>query len=65
MVVHDLKTPLGSLINTLQFLEIDFDNHISARSSRMLNNGIIAGDQMMRLLHTLLAQQKLEMGDLI
>lgn len=59
MIVHDLKAPLGALINTLQLLLIDPGNTLSGGSQHVLKQGGAAGKQMLRLIETLLDERKL------
>jgi signal transduction histidine kinase len=65
MLVHDLKAPLAAIMGTLQFLQMDPNNTVSENSQRILSGGLAAGQQMLRMTHTLLDEQKLENNQLI
>ena len=62
IMVHDLKSPLGSILGTLNFLVTDPDLNISPINGNLLNGSIAAGHQMLRLIETLLEGQRLESG---
>ncbi|MEM7034867.1 MAG: ATP-binding protein [Chloroflexota bacterium] len=65
MLVHDLKAPLSAIMGALQFLTMDPTNTISESSLRILQGGTAAGQQMLRMTHTLLDEQKLENNQLV
>jgi len=65
MLVHDLKAPLSAIMGSLQFLTMDPNNTLSENSQRILSGGLAAGQQMLRMTHTLLDEQKLENDQLI
>ena len=62
MVVHDLKSPLGSILGTLNFLGTDPDLNLSPVIENLLTGSVAAGNQMLRLIETLLEGQRLESG---
>lgn len=63
IMVHDLKSPLGSILGTLNFLITDPDLNLSPMSENLLNGSIAAGNQMLRLVETLLEGQRFESGN--
>ena len=65
MLVHDLKAPLSAIIGSIQFMNMDPANTISDNSQRILAGGLAAGQQMLRMTHTLLDEQKLENHQLV
>jgi signal transduction histidine kinase len=65
MLVHDLKAPLAAIMGSMQFLTMDPKNTISENSQRILSGGLAAGQQMLRMTHTLLDEQKLENHQLV
>jgi signal transduction histidine kinase len=62
MVVHDLKSPLGAMLGALNFLLTDPDSSPKDSSRDLLTGAIAAGNQMLRLIETLLERQRLEDG---
>ena len=64
MLVHDLKSPLGSILNTFQFLEMDRGNTFSKHSQRILKGGSAAGNQMLRIVNAMLMEQQLKNGEI-
>jgi signal transduction histidine kinase len=63
MVVHDLKSPLASILGALNFLQSDISPEDTTHQ-HLLDGSIAAGHQMLRLIETLLERQKLEEGKL-
>jgi len=63
MVVHDLKSPMASILGALAFLQSDIPPDDTAHQ-HLLEGSIAAGNQMLRLIETLLERQKLEEGKL-
>ena len=63
MVVHDLKSPLGSILGTLNFLVTDPELNLSSVTENLLTGSVAAGNQMLRLVDTLLDGQRLESGE--
>jgi len=63
MVVHDLKSPMASILGALNFLQTDIPPDATAQQ-HLLDGSIAAGHQMLRLIETLLERQKLEEGKL-
>ncbi len=63
MMVHDLKSPLGSILGTLNFLITDPVSNLSDFNQNLLNGAIAAGNQMLRLIETLLEGQRLASGN--
>jgi signal transduction histidine kinase len=61
MVVHDLKSPLGAVLGALNFLLTDPDSSHKANAD-LLTGAVAAGNQMLRLIETLLERQRLEDG---
>ena len=64
MVVHDLKSPLGAVLGALNFLLTDPDHSPDDPNQDLLTGAIAAGNQMLRLIETLLERQRLEDGHL-
>lgn len=62
MVVHDLKSPLSAMLGAINFMLIDPRVSIPERNKAMLNGAIGAGNQMLRLIETLLEGQRLQDG---
>jgi len=62
MVVHDLKSPLGAVLGALNFLQTDPDTALDSTNQYLLTGAIAAGNQMLRLIQTLLERQRLEDG---
>ncbi|MDM8529373.1 ATP-binding protein [Anaerolineales bacterium HSG24] len=62
MVVHDLKSPLSAVLGALNFTLIDPRISLTDKNRGMLNGAIGAGNQMLRLIETLLEGQRLEDG---
>ena len=62
IMVHDLKSPLGSILGTLNFLATDPDLNLSPMNENLLNGSVAAGQQMLRLVETLLEGQRFESG---
>lgn len=60
MIVHDLKAPLSALISTFQFLEIDPHSNLSQNSRNFIKRGSAAGQQMLRMVESLLDERKLK-----
>ena len=65
MLVHDLKAPLTAMMGSLQFLGMDPKNTISENSQKIVSGGLAAAQQMLRMTHTLLDEQKLENNQLV
>jgi signal transduction histidine kinase len=65
MLVHDLKAPLSAIIGSFQFMNMDPGNTISDNSQRIVAGGLAAAQQMLRMTHTLLDEQKLENHQLV
>jgi signal transduction histidine kinase len=63
MVVHDLKSPLGSILGTLNFIATDPELEIPPISQNLLSGSVAAGNQMLRLIETMLEGQRLESGE--
>lgn len=63
MVVHDLKSPMASILGALNFLQTEISPDDKAQQ-HLLDGSIAAGHQMLRLIETLLERQKLEEGKL-
>lgn len=63
MVVHDLKSPMASILGALNFLQADISPEDETHQ-HLLNGSIAAGHQMLRLIETLLERQRLEEGRL-
>lgn len=61
MVVHDLKSPLGAVLGALHFLQTSSVG-ADQTSALLLNGAMAAGSQMLRLVETLLEEQRLENG---
>jgi signal transduction histidine kinase len=64
MVVHDLKSPLAAVLGALNFLLTDPDGSFYDPDQDLLTGAIAAGNQMLRLIETLLERQRLEDGHL-
>jgi signal transduction histidine kinase len=62
MVVHDLKAPLGAMLTTLNFLLTDPSLPLSPLAETLLTGALAAGNQALRLVETLLEEQRLENG---
>lgn len=62
MVVHDLKSPLSAILGALNFTLIDPRINLTDKNIAMLNGAIGAGNQMLRLIETLLEDQRLKDG---
>lgn len=62
MMVHDLKSPLGSILGTLNFLVTDPDLELSTINENLLNGAIAAGSQMLRMIEAMLDRHRLESG---
>jgi two-component system sensor histidine kinase KdpD len=62
MVVHDLKSPLGAVLGALNFLLTDPDSSSKDPNRDLLTGATAAGNQMLRLIETLLERQRLEDG---
>jgi signal transduction histidine kinase len=60
MVVHDLKSPLGAVLGALNFLLTD--PNPANTNEELLTGAVAAGNQMLRLIETLLERQRLEDG---
>lgn len=63
MIVHDLKSPLGAVLGALNFLQGAFDDTQSGYQALIIG-ATAAGNQMLRLIETLLERQRLEDGNL-
>ncbi len=63
LVVHDLKSPLGSILGTLNFLKTDPDLDFSDMTKNLITGSVAAGNQMLRLIETLLEGQRLANDD--
>jgi len=63
MVVHDLKSPMASILGALNYLQGEIPPEETAHQ-HLLEGSIAAGHQMLRLIETLLERQKLEEGKL-
>ncbi|MBN1221357.1 MAG: response regulator [Anaerolineae bacterium] len=64
MIVHDLKSPLGAILGALNFLEGTPDDKPNPASHALITGATAAGNQMLRLIQTLLERQRLEDGHL-
>ncbi|MDX1520962.1 MAG: hybrid sensor histidine kinase/response regulator [Anaerolineae bacterium] len=62
MMVHDLKSPLGAIMGTINFLMTDPDLNLSPVNENLLNGAVAAGNQMLRLVETLLEGNRIELG---
>ncbi len=64
MIVHDLRNPLMVVLTALKVLERVDAVQEDARCQRYLRNAGVAGDEVLRLVGSLLDIQKLESGEL-
>ena len=62
MIVHDLKSPLGAMLGALNFLQTDPDSALNSLNQYLVTGAVAAGNQMLRLIQTLLERQRLEDG---
>jgi len=62
ITVHDLKSPLGSILGTFNFLLTDPDLDFSEINKNLLNGAMAAGNQMLRMIETMLDRYRLETG---
>lgn len=62
MTVHDLKSPLGSILGTLNFLLTDPDLNLSDINQNLLNGAMAAGNQMLRMIETMMDRYRLDTG---
>ncbi len=62
ITVHDLKSPLGSILGTLNFLLTDPDLDFSEINQNLLTGAMAAGNQMLRMIETMLDRYRLETG---
>ncbi len=62
ITIHDLKSPLGSILGTLNFLLTDPDLDFSEINQNLLNGAVAAGSQMLRMIETMLDRYRLESG---
>jgi signal transduction histidine kinase len=62
MVVHDLKSPLSAVLGAINFTLIDPRLSLNDRNEGMLQGAMGAGNQMLRLIETLLEGQRLQDG---
>jgi signal transduction histidine kinase len=64
MIVHDVRNPLMVVLTALKVLERVTAVQEDARCQRYLRNAGVAGDEVLRLVGSLLDIQKLESGEL-
>ncbi len=64
MIVHDLRNPLMVVLTALRVLERVPGVQEDARCQRYLRNAGVAGDEVLRMVGSLLDLQKLESGEL-
>lgn len=64
MIVHDLRNPLMVVLTALRVLERIPEVQQDARCQRYLRNAGVAGDELLRLIGSLLDLHKLESGEL-
>lgn len=62
LMVHDLKSPLGSILGTLNFLITDPNLNFSGITENLLQGAIAAGNQMLRLVESILEGQRIILG---
>ncbi len=62
MVIHDLKSPLSALLGAINFTLFDPKVVLSDKTKSILNGAVGAGNQMLRLIETLLEGQRLQDG---
>jgi signal transduction histidine kinase len=62
MVVHDLKAPLGAVLSTLTFLITTPKVSLPENIEKLVVGSVAAGNQLLRLIETLLEGQRLEDG---
>ncbi len=62
MVVHDLKAPMGAVLGALNFILFDPNLHLPEKNRNLITGAVAAGNQMLRLIETLLEGQRLEAG---
>ncbi len=63
MIVHDLRSPLGGVIGTLELIGMEA-NALTPISRKMLNTGAEAGRQIIAMINSLLDISKMEAGEL-
>ncbi len=62
MIVHDLRTPLSSVITGMQTLEIVSD--LNEMQQEMVTIAITGGEQLLGMINTLLDVEKMESGEM-
>ncbi len=63
LIMHDLRNPLSVIINALQMLEMTLPPEIIERNRELLDLAGQAGNNMERLIHTLLDTARMEAGE--
>ena len=63
MIVHDLRSPLGGVIGTLELIGMEA-NTLTDISRKMLGNGVEAGRHIIAMINSLLDISKMEAGEL-
>lgn len=63
LIVHDLRNPLGAILNVLQMLEMTLPADVLQANRQLLQIGSAAGERMRRLVDSLLDVSRLETGE--
>ncbi len=63
LIIHDLRNPLGVLLNVLQMLEMTLPAETLQANYQLLQIGSAAGERMRRLVDSLLDVSRMETGE--